>query len=102
MGQMAAGGVTMQDLQQEELHGGDGREDAVAPPGIADLATGCENRFGLQQRGPLACQALQDGSDVRTHQASPVCMGVNAPITEEMLDGSKHPCNSRPASMGSA
>jgi hypothetical protein len=31
MGQMTAGGVTMQNLQQEGLHGGDRREHAIAP-----------------------------------------------------------------------
>ena len=38
MGQMTAGGVAMQNLQQEELDGGDRREHTVAPRGIPDLA----------------------------------------------------------------
>jgi hypothetical protein len=73
---MAASGVTMQNLPQEELHSGDWREHAVAPPGIADLATGCENRFGLPPRGPLACQALQDGGDVRNPLVTSSMMGA--------------------------
>jgi hypothetical protein len=58
MGQMMAGGVPMQHLQHEELHGGHGREHAVAPGGIPDLATQRENGTGLQQRGPLAGKPL--------------------------------------------
>jgi hypothetical protein len=80
MGQMAASSVPMPNLQQEELHGGDWREHAVAPPGIADLATGCENRVGLQQRGLLACQALQDGGDVRNHLVTSSMIGALPPI----------------------
>src|SRR5919198_3394595 len=37
MRQMTAGGVAMQDLQQEELHGSDRREHTVAPCGLPDL-----------------------------------------------------------------
>jgi hypothetical protein len=58
MGQMTAGGVSMQNLQQEELHDGDRREHTVSPCGIPDLATQRENGTGLQQRGPLAGEAL--------------------------------------------
>ena len=64
MGQMAAGGVAMQNLQQEELHGGDWREHAVAPRGIPDLPAHRQDGFGLQQHGPLAGEALQDRGDV--------------------------------------
>src|SRR5215475_15798391 len=45
LGQMAASGVTMQHLQQEELHSGDGREHAVAPGGIASLLARADDRF---------------------------------------------------------
>ena len=51
---MTARGVPVQNLLQEELHAGDGREHAVAPVGIADLTTSGENGVGLPQRGPLA------------------------------------------------
>jgi hypothetical protein len=47
MGQMTAGGVAVQNLPQEELHHGHGREHAVAPPGIAHLATHREHGFRL-------------------------------------------------------
>jgi hypothetical protein len=46
MGQMAAGGVALQHLEQEERHGGDRREDAVAPGGIPALtAHGHDSRL---------------------------------------------------------
>ncbi len=48
MGQMTAGGVAMQNLQQEELHGGDRREHAIAPGGIPDLTAHGQEGFGLQ------------------------------------------------------
>jgi hypothetical protein len=70
----------MQNLSQEELHGGDRRQYAVAPPGIADLATGCENRVGSQQHGPLAGQAWQDGGDVRNYLVTSSMIGALPPI----------------------
>jgi hypothetical protein len=39
-GHMAAGGVAVPHLSQEERHGGDRREHAVAPPGITDRDEG--------------------------------------------------------------
>jgi hypothetical protein len=75
MGQMAASGVAMQNLQQKELHGGDRCEHAVAPTGIPNLAAHGEDGFGLQQRSPLACEALQDGGDVRDHLMTSSTMG---------------------------
>ena len=80
MGQMTAGGVAMQNLQQEELYGSDRREHAVAPPGIADLATYGENGVRLQPCGPLAGQALQDGSDVRNPLVASSMRGALPPI----------------------
>jgi hypothetical protein len=47
MGQMTTGGIARQNLHQEELHGGDGREDAVTPAGIPDLAAHRHDGFGL-------------------------------------------------------
>src|SRR6266699_812977 len=80
MGQMAAGGVAMQNLQQEYLHGGDRREDAVAPPGIPDLAAHREDSVGLQQRGPLVREALQDGGYTRDHRVTSWTIRVLTPI----------------------
>src|SRR5688572_15659457 len=80
MRQMAARGVPVQDLQQEELHGGDGREHAVAPPGIADLATDGENGVRLQQRRPLTCKPLKDAGNIRDHGGTSWTIGVLMPI----------------------
>jgi hypothetical protein len=60
--------------------GGDRREHAVTPPGLADLATHREDRVGLQQRGILACKSLQDGGDTRDHGVTSCMMGVLIPI----------------------
>jgi hypothetical protein len=38
----------MQNMQQEELHGRDRREHAVALGGIPDLSAHGQNGFGLQ------------------------------------------------------
>jgi hypothetical protein len=67
MGQMTAGRVAMENLQQKELHGGDWREHTVSPRRIPHLATQRENGVGLQQRGPLACKPVKDGGDARDH-----------------------------------
>jgi hypothetical protein len=80
MGQMAAGGVAMQDLQQEELHGRDRRQHAVAPGGIPNLTAHGQNGFGLQQHGPLASEALQDRGDVWNHLVTSSTIGVLPPI----------------------
>jgi hypothetical protein len=48
MGQMAAGGIAMQNLSQEELHGRDWRQPTVASEGIPDLTARSQNGFGLQ------------------------------------------------------
>jgi hypothetical protein len=80
MGQMTAGGVAMQHLQQEEVYGGDRREHAVAPGGIPDLTAHRQNGFGLQQHGPLTCEALQDGSHGRDHLVTSSTMGALIPI----------------------
>jgi len=62
---VTAGGVALQNLPAEAQHGGDRREPAVAPSGIADRATPRENRFGLPQRGPLTGEAWQDAGETR-------------------------------------
>src|SRR5512132_2908843 len=80
MGQMTAGGVAMQNLQQEEVYGGDRREHAVAPCGIPDLTAHRQNGFGLQQHGPLTGEALQDGSHGRNHLVTSSMMGTLTPI----------------------
>ena len=48
MGQVATRGVAMQDLQEEEMDGGDRIEQARTPL-VAHLATEGENRGGVKQ-----------------------------------------------------
>ena len=79
MGQMAAGRVTVQNLQQEAVHGGDRREDAVAPAGIPNLAAHSQDGVGLEQQGPLVGEALQDGSAVRNHLMTSCTIGMCIP-----------------------
>jgi hypothetical protein len=80
MGPMPAGGVPVQNLPQAQRHRGDGREHAVAPRRIPHLATHRENGGGLQQRGPLASQALQEGGDGRNHLVTSSMTGALTPI----------------------
>src|ERR671923_431176 len=77
---MATGGVAVQNVSQEELYGGDGREQTVAPRGIPDLPAHGQNGVGLQPRGPLACKPLQDGGDTRDHGITSWTIGVLMPI----------------------
>ena len=78
---MAADRVTVPHLQQEEVHGGDGREDAVAPAGLPTLAAHRQDGFGLEQQSPLAGEALQDGYEVRDHLMTSCTIGMCLPHT---------------------
>jgi hypothetical protein len=49
MGQMAIGGGAMQNLQQEELHGGDRREHAVASHRVTHLSACGKYRVGPRE-----------------------------------------------------
>ena len=57
LGQMAAGGVALEHLSQDERHRGDRRAHAIAPCGIPDLTAHGKDGFGLQPHGPLAGEA---------------------------------------------
>jgi hypothetical protein len=61
---MATGRVAVQNLQEEELDGRNGREYAVTPRRVTHLTARSEDSVGLQERGPLRSEALQDGGDV--------------------------------------
>jgi Thymidylate synthase complementing protein len=56
---MAAGGVAMEDLPQEELGRRDGCEQAVAPAGGARLLTGGLARIRVALGGPLRVAARE-------------------------------------------
>src|SRR5262247_1111699 len=76
MGEMTAGGIAMQNLQQKELDGGDGREYTVAPGGIAGLLARADDSFWLQLGRPLCFESAQDGGDTGYHR-SPSCQGYD-------------------------
>jgi hypothetical protein len=80
MGQMTAGRVALQHLQEEYVDGGDRREPAIAPGGLADLTAHGQHSVGLQPRGPLAGEALQSRGDSRTHRMPPWTIGMLIPI----------------------
>jgi hypothetical protein len=75
-GQMAAGGVAMPHLPQEELPGRDRRQHAVAPCGVPELPAHGQHGVGLQRRGPLAGNPLPDGGDVWNHRVTSSTMGL--------------------------
>jgi hypothetical protein len=102
MGQMAAGRVAMQTLSPEELHGRDRRQHAVVPGSIPDRPAHRQHGFGLQEHGPLAGQALQDGGDVWNHLVASSTMGVVTPYIQERLGPSYHPCNPSLSSVSTA
>ena len=68
MGQMAARGVVMENLQEKELDGDHGGEDAITPPGIANVDTGRLDRRGLQLCRPVRLQPLQNGHNTWHHR----------------------------------
>ena len=64
---MAAGGVTVQVLQQEEMDRRDRREQAITPSGVArPLSRGLEGvRLGLNR--PILCESRQHDDDTGYH-----------------------------------
>src|SRR6516165_3188121 len=66
MNDVAAGGVAVEDLEQEEVDGPDWVEEALAP-GVALAAAGVLDGLGGQMSGVVWSQALQDGQDAWRH-----------------------------------
>jgi hypothetical protein len=86
MGQMTAGGVAMQNLSQEELHGRDRRQHAVAPGGIASRLTRADDGFRLQQSRPLCFESAKHGSDTGYHRSTSCMCGNHRPLqTGDMM-----------------
>jgi hypothetical protein len=65
LGQRTAGGVALENWEQEERRGRAGREQAVAPGGRPDLPAHGQEGCGWQQQGPLTGEAWQDGAKTR-------------------------------------
>jgi hypothetical protein len=72
VGQMAARGVARQDLQDEEMDGGDRIQHARAP-GVADLATHDENGGRVEQVGQLCLNVSERVTDHANHPGPPGC-----------------------------
>src|SRR6266850_4264063 len=72
MGEMATSRITMEDLQQQQLHGDHRIEEAITPHGVAHGLTGGRDRLGLQLGGPLWFEALEDSRDLGYHGSSPI------------------------------
>src|SRR6266480_300796 len=70
MGEMTAGGIAMQNLQEQELDGGDGREDTVAPGGIAGRLTRANDGFWLPRGRPLCFKSSKHGGDTGYHRST--------------------------------
>jgi hypothetical protein len=56
MGQMTTGGIPMENLQEKELDGNDGIEDAIPLSGVAHVDTSGLDSSGLQLRRPVGLQ----------------------------------------------
>jgi hypothetical protein len=72
---MSARGVAMQNLSQKELDGGDGREHAVAPGGIASCLTRANDRFWLQLSRPLCFESAKHSGDTGYHRSTSCVCG---------------------------
>ena len=69
---VATGGVAMQDVEDEQMNGGDGIEPARAPL-VAHLATQGDHRGGVEQ-GSEFCVDVSEGFRHRAyHPGPPVC-----------------------------
>ena len=76
---MGARGVAMQNLSQQELDGGDGREHTVTPGGLAGLLARADDRFWLPRGRPLGCEAAQHGGDTGDHRSTSCKGGDHRP-----------------------
>jgi hypothetical protein len=77
---MAAGGLAVPHLSQDERPGGHRREHAGAPPGRAALAPSGETRVGGQPCGPLAGPAWQEGGAGRNQLGTSSLGGALTPL----------------------
>jgi hypothetical protein len=65
-----AGGVAVEDLEQEEVDRGGRVEDPPAP-GVVALATRLLDGFLGQSGGDILAQSVEDGDDTRRHGRAP-------------------------------
>ena len=70
----------MQNLEEQELADGDGREDTVAPEGIAGLLTRAHDGFWLQLGRPRCFESPQHGGDIGYHRSTPCTRCDHKPL----------------------
>ncbi len=71
VGQVITGGVAMEDVQEEEMDGGDRIELALTPL-VVHLTTEGENRGGVKQGRELCLDVFERCGDRANHPAPPV------------------------------
>jgi hypothetical protein len=91
MRQMAARGMAVQQLEQEELDGGHRRQHAVAPGGIASLLARRRNCVRLELGCRRCVQSRKHGRDTTDHPSTS-CIIWGGPAT------SYRSCEGRPTS----
>ena len=67
---MLAGGIAVEDLEEEQVDGRDGAEEPFAP-GIVLLTAGGFDGFGGQTLGRGLLQPVENGDDARWHGRTP-------------------------------
>src|SRR5207302_6395921 len=67
---VGAGGVAVEDLEQEEIDRGGRVEDPLAP-GVFGLAAGLLDGLHGQVGGDVLAQSAEDGDDTRRHGRAP-------------------------------
>ena len=77
---MAASGVAVEDLEEEQSDRGDGVEEAFAP-GISGVATGVSDGVGGEPLGDISAEFGEDGPDGVGHGRAPLgrSVGRNQP-----------------------
>jgi hypothetical protein len=84
MRQMTAGGMARQNLSANKLHGSDGREDTLAPGGIAGLLTRANDGCWVHLGGPLGFEAAQHGGDTGDQRSPPAHVGSPGYFIQEI------------------
>src|SRR5262245_50590680 len=84
MGQVAARCVVMQDVQNEQMDGGDRIKEARAPL-VADLATEGENCGGVKQGSKFYFAMSEDFCHCANHPKPPVGEISDPTIVQELF-----------------
>ena len=79
-GPLAAGGVAMATLSQEERQRAARRAPASAPGGLPALTAPRQHGGGVPQQGPRACDAWQNRGEMRNHRLTSGTISLGRPI----------------------